>query len=63
MGRPAPEARCYESLVVGPFVVVDEAAMDGRHVILDIYEVRGGKVVHQWESGDDAHWVHSAQSD
>jgi hypothetical protein len=49
--------------VVGPFVVVDEAVMDGRHVILNIYEVRGGKVVHQWESGDDAHWVHSAQSD
>jgi hypothetical protein len=63
VGRPAPEATCYESLVVGPFVVVDEAVMDGRHVILDIYEVRGGKVVHQWESGDYAHWVHNAQSD
>jgi len=37
--------------------------MDGRHVILDIYEVRGGKVVHQWESGDYARWVHKAQSD
>jgi len=50
-------------LVVGPFVVVEEAVVDGRHVILDIYEVRGGKVVHQWESGDYARWVHKAQSD
>jgi hypothetical protein len=39
-------------LVLGPFVVVEEAVMSGRHVILDIYEVRQGKVVHQWESGD-----------
>src|SRR5262249_13014082 len=50
-------------LVVGPFVVVEEAVMDGRHVILDIYEVRRGRVVHQWESGDYARWVHKAQSD
>ena len=50
-------------LVVGPFVVVEEAVVDGRHVILDIYEVRGGKAVHQWESGDYARWVHKAQSD
>jgi hypothetical protein len=50
-------------LVVGPFVVVQEAVMDWRHVILDIYEVRGGKVVHQWESGDYARWVPNAQSD
>jgi hypothetical protein len=46
-------------LVLGPYVVVEEAVMGGRHVILDIYEVRQGKVVHEWESSDYSRWIQS----
>ena len=43
-------------MVLGPYVVVEEAVRNGLYVLLDIYEVRHGKVVHEWESGDYSRW-------
>lgn len=46
--------------MLGPYVVVEEAVMGGCQMILDVYEVRHGKVVHEWESGDYSRWAHGA---
>ena len=32
--------------------MIEEAVKNGRYVLLNIYEVRRGKVVHEWESAD-----------
>jgi hypothetical protein len=43
-------------IVVGPYVVIEEAVRNGLYLLLDIYEVRHGKVVHEWESQDYSRW-------
>lgn len=37
-------------IVMGPYVVDEQAVLDLGAVHLDIFEVRNGKIVHEWES-------------
>lgn len=45
--------RMLHRIVVGPYVVDEQAVMlpGSRDLHLDIFEVRHGKIVHEWESG------------
>jgi hypothetical protein len=54
--QPDGPVEAIRQIVLGPYVVVEEAVMGGRYVLLDIYEVRHGKVVHEWESHDYSRW-------
>jgi hypothetical protein len=59
--QPAAEGpvRATRQIVLGPYVVIEEAVRDGLYVLLDIYEVRHGKIVHEWESQDYSRWSRS----
>ena len=46
-------------MVLGPFVVDAGGPMRGDFVHLDIFEVRHGKIVHEWESDNYASWSQS----
>ena len=54
---PDGPVQSIRRIVLGPYVVIEESVRDGRYVLLDIYEVRQGKVVHQWESRDYSSWT------
>jgi hypothetical protein len=43
-------------IVLGPYVV-DETG--GQYIHLDIFEVRHGRIIHEWESDNYASWSHS----
>ncbi len=48
--------KATRQIVLGPYVVIEEAVRGGLYLLLDIYEVRHGKVVHEWESQDYSRW-------
>ena len=43
-------------IVLGPYVVDEQGPEGGGYVHLDIFEVRQGKIVHEWESNDYSSW-------
>jgi hypothetical protein len=49
--RSKPTIKVIRRLVVGPYVVDEQARGRDGTVHLDIFEVRGGKIVHEWEGG------------
>jgi hypothetical protein len=60
---PPPAAdgpvKATRQMVLGPYVVIEEAVRNGLYVLLDIYEVRQGKIVHEWESQNYSRWSRS----
>jgi hypothetical protein len=55
MTSPNP-LKMIRRIVLGPYVVDQQAPMGGAYVHLDILEVRHGKIVHEWESDNYASW-------
>lgn len=43
-------------IVLGPYVVDEQGPQGGSYIHLDIFEVRDGKIVHEWESNDYSSW-------
>jgi hypothetical protein len=50
-GGTKPTVKVIRRIVLGPYVVDEQARVPGGTVHLDIFEVRRGKIVHEWESG------------
>lgn len=48
--------KAIRRIVLGPYVVDQQSVMGGRIVHLDVFEVRNGKIVHEWESDDYSSW-------
>jgi len=46
-----PTIAVVHRLVVGPYVIDEQVREPDRSRHLDIFEVRGGKIVREWESG------------
>jgi hypothetical protein len=49
-GVPAPGMHSLSRLTLGPYVVDKEANANGTYVLLNIFEVRHGKILHLRES-------------
>ncbi len=49
--RDKPTITVVRRLVVGPYVIDEQLRERGGTRHLDIFEVRRGKIVHEWESG------------
>lgn len=47
---PKVRFKMVHRIVLGPYVVDEQAVVERGASHLDIFEVRGGKVVHEWES-------------
>jgi hypothetical protein len=47
---PKVRFKMIHRIVLGPYVVDEQAVVDRGASHLDIFEVRGGKIVHEWES-------------
>jgi hypothetical protein len=43
-------------IVLGPYIVDEQGPEGGSLIHLDIFEVRHGKIVHEWESDNYASW-------
>lgn len=56
---PKLRFKMIHRIVLGPYVVDEQAVVDKGAAHLDIFEVRRGKVVHEWESDL---WPPGAQS-
>jgi len=58
--KPRPASgdplKTVHRIVLGPYVVDEQSVKAGEYVHLDMLEVRGGKIVHEWESGDYSRW-------
>jgi hypothetical protein len=50
-GGTKPTLKVVRRLVLGPYVVDEQVREPGGTLHLDIFEVRKGKIVHEWESG------------
>jgi hypothetical protein len=48
---PKLRFKMIHRIVMGPYVVDEQAVVDRGGVHLDMFEVRNGKVVHEWEGG------------
>ena len=55
MTSPNP-LKMVRRIVLGPYVVDEQGPEGGGYVHLDIFEVRHGKIVHEWESDNYASW-------
>ena len=49
--RTTPTIKVTRRIVIGPYVVDEQARGRDGTVVLDIFEVRQGKIVREWESG------------
>jgi len=47
---PKVRFKMIRRIVLGPYVVDEQAVVERGASHLDIFEVRGGKIVHEWES-------------
>ncbi len=58
--KPRPASgdplKTVRRIVLGPYVVDVQSVKAGEYVHLDMLEVRGGKIVHEWESDDYSSW-------
>ena len=50
-GGTKPLIKVVRRIVQGPYVVDEQIREPGGTLHLDIFEVRNGKIVHEWESG------------
>lgn len=48
--QPKVRFKMIHRIVLGPYVVDEQAVVDKGAAHLDIFEVRNGKIVHEWES-------------
>jgi hypothetical protein len=48
---PKPRFKMLHRIVMGPYVVDEQAVLDKGRVHLDMFEVRNGKIVKEWEGG------------
>jgi hypothetical protein len=47
---PKPRFKMLHRVVLGPYVLDEQAVLDKGTAHLDIFEVRNGKIAHEWES-------------
>jgi hypothetical protein len=50
-GGTKPIIKVVRRIVQGPYVVDEQIREPGSTLHLDIFEIRNGKIVHEWESG------------